>query len=82
MEYLSSLQQRKKWQKDERNLTEGDIVLLRDNTLHRNDWPMGIIEKTQHSDDSRVRTIEVRVGPERKIYRRPATEVVLLVPKE
>lgn len=37
MEYLSSLQQRKKWQKDERNLTEGDIVLLRDNTLHRND---------------------------------------------
>lgn len=82
MEYLSSLQQRKKWQKDERNLTEGDLVLLRDNTLHRNDWPMGIIEKTHHSDDSRVRTIEVRVGPERKIYRRPATEVVLLVPKE
>ena len=79
-EYLSSLQQRKKWQQDERNLHEGDIVLLRDKTVHRNDWPMGIIQKTYESDDSRVRKITVCVGPDRKVYQRPSSEVVLLVP--
>ena len=83
-EYLSSIQSRKKWQRDDRNLQEGDIVLMRDKTLHCNDWPMGVVEKAFLSDDARVRKVElhVRVGADKKFFVRPATEVVLLVPKE
>ncbi|XP_056001792.1 uncharacterized protein LOC130048767 [Ostrea edulis] len=79
MEYLSSLQQRMKWQQDERNLQVGDIVLLRDKTLHHNDWPMGIIENTYPSVDSRVCKVDICFGSDRKIFKRPATEVVLLI---
>ena len=81
-EYLSSIQSRKKWQRDDRNLQEGDIVLMRDKTLDRNDWPMGVVEKAFRSDDARVRKVEIRVGADKKLFVRPATEVVLLVPKE
>ena len=31
--------------KDRENLKESDIVLLRDKTHHRNDWPVGVIVK-------------------------------------
>lgn len=82
MEYLSSLQQRMKWQLDERNLQIGDVVLLCDKTLHRNDWPMGIIKNVYPSDDRRVRKVEVRVGSEGRIFIRPATEIVFLIPNE
>ncbi|XP_069108940.1 uncharacterized protein [Argopecten irradians] len=80
-EFLSSLQDRKKWQKDSRNVCEGDIVLLRDKTLHRNEWPMGVVSKAIVSSDSRVRKVEIRVGQD-NVYFRPASEVVVLVPKE
>ena len=57
-------------------------MLMRDKTLDRNDWPMGVVEKAFRSDDARVRKVEIRVGADKKLFVRPATEVVLLVPKE
>lgn len=78
-EFLSQLQNRKKWQDVQRNLAVGDVVLLHDKTLHRNDWPLVIIEKAIRSDDNIVRKVEVRVAHNRKVYSRPASEFVLLV---
>ncbi|XP_069134244.1 uncharacterized protein [Argopecten irradians] len=78
-EYLSSLQERRKWQQDEKNLQEGDVVLLRDKSLYRNEWPMGVIHRAVPSADGRVRKIEVCIGTDHKVYSRPASEVVLLV---
>ncbi|KAK3087380.1 hypothetical protein FSP39_005210 [Pinctada imbricata] len=78
-EYLSILQSRKKWQQDTRSLQVGDIVLLRDKTLHRNDWPVGIVQSIDQSDDNRVRRIQVRTGKDNKVFSRPSTEVVLLI---
>ncbi|XP_033762808.1 uncharacterized protein LOC117344237 [Pecten maximus] len=79
-EFLSSLQARRKWQSESKNVTEGDVVLVRDKTLHRNEWPMAVISKAIPSEDGRVRKVEVRVGRD-KFYLRPVTEVVVLVPK-
>ena len=82
-EYLSQLQHRRKWQEDQRNLREGDVVLLRDKTAHRSEWPLGIVEHAYQSDDSRVRKVDIRIpGQDQKVLSRPATEVVLLVPQE
>ena len=44
-EYLVSLQERVKWQQPKRNLTEGDIVILREENVRRNVWPSGIVIK-------------------------------------
>lgn len=42
-EYLPTLQRRRKWKKEKRNLQKGDIVILKNDQVKRNDWPMGVI---------------------------------------
>ena len=37
-EYLQNLQNRPKWESRERNLSVGDVVLVKDEDAHRNDW--------------------------------------------
>ena len=81
-EYLTQLQHRRKWQEEQRNLREGDVILLRDKTAHRSEWPLGIVVRAYESKDSRVRKVDVRVGQDQKVFSRPTSEVVLLVPKE
>lgn len=84
VEYLQTLQKRRKWQTDVQNLKQGDVVLLKDKEVHRNDWPLGLIVSVFPSEDTRVRKAEVRVvrGDKCSIYTRPISELVLLVPEE
>ncbi|KAJ8257165.1 hypothetical protein COCON_G00193170 [Conger conger] len=42
-EYLVSLQPRRKWHMDKPNLSEGDVVLLSDAQVKRNEWPVGVV---------------------------------------
>nr|XP_023686101.1 uncharacterized protein LOC111853447 [Paramormyrops kingsleyae] len=81
-QYLSTLQERRKWHLTRPNLREGDIVLLKDSQVKRNQWPMGMVVKTFSSHDGKVRKIEVKVasGGECKTFLRPITETVLLLP--
>lgn len=60
-EYLSSLQGRKKWRTERPNLMDGDVVLMKDNSLKRHDWPTGLIIRTFPSDNGKVRKVEVKV---------------------
>lgn len=80
-EYLCSLQSRRKWQSDRPNLNQGDVVLLKDKTQHRNEWPLGIVQNPLFSDDGVVRKAQVRVFQEGKahVFTRPVTEIVLLL---
>ena len=80
-EYLPILQPRRKWQKNEEEIEVGDIVLLKDNSCHRNDWPTGRVISTTPSHDERIRRVEVKVprGNTSKIYTRPINELVLLM---
>ncbi|XP_063446815.1 uncharacterized protein LOC134726347 [Mytilus trossulus] len=80
-EYLNNLQSRRKWHKDVPNIKEGDVVLLRDKTLIRNEWPLGLVIRAFASDDGKVRKTELRVIRDGKptVYVRPITELVLLV---
>ena len=83
-EYLQSLQTRKKWQEPQRDLTVGDVVLVKEEGAYRNDWPMGRVAAAVKSEDGRVRTVEVAVVKEgkKKTFRRPIKELILLVPAE
>ena len=53
-EYLQSLQPKKKWNQPQRDLIEGDIVLMKEGE-YRNDWPMGRVTDAIKSQDGRVR---------------------------
>ncbi|XP_073449004.1 uncharacterized protein [Aquarana catesbeiana] len=83
-EYLVTLQSHRKWQADKPNLQVGDVVLLKDTQVHRNEWPVGLIVETVPSNDSKVRKVKVKVMRQGtpKVYFRPISEVVLLLKNE
>lgn len=56
-EYLPTLQSRRKWQNETRNLEEGDSVLLRCKDTPRNHWPLARIAKAYVSADGKVRKL-------------------------
>ena len=82
-DYLYSLQQRNKWNFPSRNMSEGDVVLIRENS-HRNQWPLGLIIKSITGSDSLVRRVMIRMKPSdqgaNRIVERAIHDVVLLVP--
>ncbi len=75
-EYLPQLRLRTKWTQTKRNLAEGDIVLVTDHMLSRNEWPLGKVIKVYPGEDGRVRTIKVRSRGNELI--RPIAKVCLL----
>ncbi|XP_038077337.1 uncharacterized protein LOC119745185 [Patiria miniata] len=79
LRYLQSLQHRRKWINPERNIAVGDVVLLRDKDIRRNQWPLGIVDGVSPGDDGLVRKVNVRLPSTGKTYARPVHELVLLV---
>ncbi|KAJ8015814.1 hypothetical protein DPEC_G00000260 [Dallia pectoralis] len=82
-EFLATLQPRRKWAEVRPNLQEGDVVLLRDCQVKRNEWPIGLITKTMPSSDDRVRKVMVKTVKQGTVkeYLRPINELVVLLPK-
>ncbi|CAJ0934476.1 unnamed protein product [Ranitomeya imitator] len=82
--YLSTLQPRTKWQSTKPNLNIGDLVLVKDCQIHRNQWPLGLVTATFPSKDGNVRKVELRMTKENepKTFSRPVSELVLLLPSE
>lgn len=78
---MSNLQNRRKWTDTRPNLKEGDVVLLRDKSVHRNQWPFAVIEEVLPSSDEVVRKVIIRlVRDGRNVnYTRPVNELILLV---
>ena len=82
-EYLQSLQPRQKWTEIKRDLRVGDVVLMRDEDQHRNDWPLGRVGDVIRGEDGRVRKVKVEIVKEgeKKAYIRPIKELILLLPE-
>lgn len=80
-EYLHTLQERRKWCCAKPNLTEGDVVLLKDRSVCRTQWPYGIVVRAIQSEDGKVRKVELKVMRDGKpvVYTRPISELILLV---
>ena len=61
-EYLQTLQVRGKWINARRNLEVGDIVLIKDENLARNEWHLGKVVETHIDEDGLVRKVLIMVG--------------------
>ena len=59
-EYVPSLSERRKWQRDVRSLATGDLELVVDENSLCGRWPLGRITQVLPGDDGRVRAAEVR----------------------
>lgn len=81
LEYLPTLQPRRKWSSEKPGLQEGDIVLIKDIQTKRNEWPLGRIVKAIASSDGKVRKVTVKTLSQGVIkeYLRPISDVVLVM---
>ena len=61
-EYLQSLQIRNKWNRPQRNLQKDDIVIVKDDTLARNNWKLGKIVEAYKDEDNCVRKVKLRMS--------------------
>ncbi|XP_064622140.1 uncharacterized protein LOC135484496 [Lineus longissimus] len=75
-EYLPMLTVRRKWLKEERNLAEGDLVIVRENNLLRGSWEMARVVETYPGNDGRVRSVMVKTP--KATYVRPVARIALL----
>ena len=79
-EYLVVMQERSKWQHPQRNLVQGDIVMLRDENAPRNVWPLALVDQVQPDSQGLVRSVVVRTRG--ATLRRPINKLILILPKE
>ncbi|XP_076384582.1 uncharacterized protein LOC143263683 [Megalopta genalis] len=61
-EYLNELTTRNKWTRGHHPITEGTIVLLREDNVPSMQWPLGRVIKTYPGSDGIVRTVTVKTA--------------------
>ena len=83
-EYLQYLQTRSKWQRKEREMRVGDVVLLSDSNAPRNEWKKASVKEVIVSKDGFVRTVKLKLGKKEDgaetLLVRPVHKLVLLLP--
>ena len=80
LQYINSLQERSKWQQAHPNFEIGDIVLVQDENLPRNQWPLArVIEVYPDTTDKLVRHVKLFVPTAKSDLERPIHKLVLLV---
>lgn len=77
---LQTRQTRQMWRQETPNLQENDVVLLKDESLHRNNWPLGRVTKIIKSQDSLVRKVEITIVTDgkKKTFLRPVDQTVYI----
>ena len=84
---LLTLQNRGKWNKQQRNCKVGDVVLLKEDA-DRNQWPMAKIVAVNSDAKGDVHSIKILVGAANKsdnsirYLERPVNKLVVLVENE
>lgn len=79
-EYLSTLNKYGKWNRQVRNISCGDIVVVREDGTVPSFWPLAKVVQTYPGKDGLVRVVDVKTS--KGIYRRPVTKVAVLLPSE
>lgn len=76
MEYLHTLQQRKKWQTQTPNLQTGDLVLVIEDNLPPTKWALGRVIETHSGQDGNVRVVTIKTR--NQTYKRAVVKVARL----
>ncbi len=68
-EYLANIALRQKWHTPRRNLRVGDIVVMKGDEAHRNEWRLARVTGTTTDKDGLVRKVKICLG-DRKLGKR------------
>ena len=85
-EYLSQLQSRQKWvHSKSENIGVGDVVLMKDDNVPRNQWPLAKVVECNTSSDQHVRSAKLLLGNQKGPQKsnhylvRPVSKLIVLV---
>ena len=67
-EYLPTLQKRSKWVKSRRNVQIGDLVLIAEDNVLRNRWPMGRVMELFCGEDRGVQYVKIKTAEVRPAW--------------
>ena len=92
-EYLAVLQPRQKWTSTSRNMRVDDIVIINDESIGRNEWPLARVSQVYPSSDGRVRKVQLALADkainskEKRVNKisylnRPIHKLILLMESE
>ena len=91
--FLLSLQERQKWNRPRRNAQKGDVVLLKEESIARNQWRTARVEETYPDEDGLVRRVKIAVSDQllnergqrtrpASVLERPAQKLIVLMKSE
>lgn len=72
-EYLNTLRKCYKWHQPKKNLEPGDVLILREDGVPTNHWPLGRIQEVFPGEDGLVRAATVRTT--KGTYKRPVVKM-------
>ena len=86
-EFLLALQKREKWVEFQRNFTVGDVVIIKNEDVRRNQWPLGRVVEVFPDAEGVVRSVKVRTAAKGSavvgsLLERPIAKLVLLLEAE
>ncbi|KAJ8332755.1 hypothetical protein SKAU_G00416510, partial [Synaphobranchus kaupii] len=61
-EYLANVSLRQRWHAPRRNVQVGDVVIVKDDNIPRNEWKLARIVETSEDDDGLVRKVKLQIG--------------------
>ena len=79
-EYVQTLQERVKWNNPRRNLQRGDLVLIADDRVPRNQWNMARVVYSRPDSKGQVRSVKVATAT--TTLERPIQKLVLILENE
>ncbi len=79
-EYLTTLNKFTKWCYPQRNISVGDIAILREDNLVPTRWPLARVVQVYPGRDDLVRVVSVKTA--QGIYKRPVTKIAVVLPVE
>lgn len=81
--YLLTLQQRFKWITREKNIKVGNVVIIKDDNISPNQWPLGRVTEVHSGKDNLTRVVTVKKAdgtqlkrPVQKLITLPSTEKI------
>lgn len=92
IEYLANISLRQRWHTPRRNVQVGDIVIVKEEEIPRNEWRLARVIEVCKADDGLVRKVIIQIGDRKlgkrgerltkpSIIERPVQKLVVLVAK-
>lgn len=78
MEYLPTLQPRKKWRRENESYKLGQLVIIKEENLPPAQWLLGRITELIKSEDGLVRSVELKTYTEQEKLYRPVQKICVL----